>query len=129
MKINLVTVVGAYTETLEQMLRHYRDLGITSLSVHINADSLDDELVARVRKLSSSLEADIASVNVVPWSEAINPILYAMTRSEAPEEWFVLADADEFQVYPDALSDVLDYCNRSGYDFVEGCFVDRIASN
>jgi hypothetical protein len=129
MKINLVTVVGTSIETLDQMLSHYQNLGITTIRIHINANSCEDELVDDVRRLAGRWGAEIASVNVIPWSESINPLLYTLSRTETPDEWFILADADEFQVYPDALGEILKYCNERGYDFVEGCFVDRVAAD
>jgi hypothetical protein len=129
MKINLVTVVGSSTETLERMLDHYQNLGITKLRIHINASSCEEELIDDVRGAAARHSADIESVNVIPWSESINPLLHALTRADAPDEWFVLADVDELQVYPDALSEILKYCDQRGYDYVEGCFVDRVAAD
>src|SRR3712207_5947478 len=48
-------------------------------------------------------------------------------RSFFPHDWFVLADHDEFHVYPDDLQAMVAHCEREGYDAVTGNVVDRVA--
>jgi hypothetical protein len=129
MNVQLVTVVGASTDVLPHMLSHYYEQGVHSQLVHIHAAHRDDPLIERVKDIADSHGAEIASITVAPWSESINPILYKLSRGTAREAWFVLADSDELQRYPDGLVEALRFCDRRGYTFLEGCFVDRIAEN
>lgn len=41
----------------------------------------------------------------------------------------MVADCDEFQAYPDGLRQALEYCDANRFEFVEGCLVDRLASD
>ncbi|TDC15879.1 hypothetical protein E1265_26060 [Streptomyces sp. 8K308] len=64
-----------------------------------------------------------------PWHEDFNSALLRETMAEHPNDWWVVADLDEFHVYDRPLPDFLAYCEREGYDFVEGAFLDRVAEN
>jgi hypothetical protein len=46
-----------------------------------------------------------------------------------PDDWFVVADLDEFQVYDRPLADLVAWCDTHGYDYVEGCYLDRVAGD
>jgi hypothetical protein len=56
-------------------------------------------------------------------------MLYSRARTGQPDDWFIIADQDELQHYPDGIHCAIDYCNRHGYDYIEGCLIDRIASD
>jgi hypothetical protein len=126
-KIHLVTVVGSDVEFLPHMLAHYVDFGFDSLLVNVHLDSYGDALFDRVRKITDKFNGEIWSVFVGKWLQSVNPFLYAHTLRQKPHDWFVLADLDELQVYPEDLRSFFFKMDQSGFDFVEGCIVDRIA--
>jgi hypothetical protein len=39
----------------------------------------------------------------------------------------VLADQDELQVYPGDIFKLIERCKSRGYDYIMGCFVDRVS--
>jgi hypothetical protein len=127
--VHLVTVVGSYAGILPHMLRHYSGLGVNSFIVHTHAESLDDPVIEEIDQIVDTFGAKVASVNVFPWSATFNQILYRLDRPQRPTDWFILADQDELQFYRDGLFELLDYCDRSGYSYVEGAFVDRLAAD
>jgi hypothetical protein len=129
MRVCLVTVVGGEVLMLPHMLAHYRSLGIEQIVIHVNAQSCDDPIIERVRRTASIYSATIASVNIVPWFQFLNPLLYRQTLRHSSDAWFVIADQDELHEYPDSLSNIVAYCNQNNFDYVEGCFVDRVASD
>jgi hypothetical protein len=129
MNVHLVTVVGSYIDVLPHMLGHYKQLGVQSLIIHLHTSSCHDELIEKARSIVKMYDTDLASITVIPWSENINPLLYRMSQMKAPTDWFVLADQDELQRYPDTLFDALRYCEEKGYDYLEGAFVDRLSAD
>ena len=55
--------------------------------------------------------------------------LYNQTKMLFPNDWWIVSDDDEFQVYSKVISDIIKICDESGYEFVTGGFVDRIGKN
>jgi hypothetical protein len=53
--------------------------------------------------------------------------LYNLMKSKNPNDWWVIADIDEFHLYPnDDLKILITNCNKYGWDLVWGGFIDRI---
>ncbi len=127
MNIHLVTVVGSDVELLPHMLAHYAGFGFDSLLVNVHLEKYDDPLLARVQEISTEFGAEICSVFVGKWLQCVNPFLYRYTRRQKLSDWFVLADVDELQIYPEDIRSFLTRMDHLGFDFVEGCMIDRVA--
>jgi len=52
--------------------------------------------------------------------------LYNFVKQTKPNDWWIVSDDDELQVYPYEISDIIKECEMHGYDFVTGGFLDRI---
>lgn len=131
MGIHLVTVVGgrACLGTLRQFLAHYIDSGVDSVVLNVHATTRKGDVVGQIEAIAADFGIGMSSIVIGPWSQVINPMLYWVSRVTQPGEWFVVADHDEFQVYPDQLGAIVKTCERRGYDYVEGCFIDRAAKS
>lgn len=127
MIIHLVTVIGGSVDVLPHALAHYRGLGIQSCFLHVQIPSAADPLKARVEEIARQFGFSIASVNIGPWLHDTNRALYRQTLASRPDDWFLIADQDELQVYPQNLHSILEDCDRDGNDYIEGCFIDRFA--
>ena len=46
-----------------------------------------------------------------------------------PDDWWIVADDDELQLYSKPTYQIIDECEEYGYDFVTGGFVDRIGDD
>jgi hypothetical protein len=125
--IHLVTVVGGYIPLLDCMLCHYRDMGIDSLLVNVQLETYGDELYREVQAVARRYKAEIASVFIGKWNQSLNPYLYRQTMEQAPRDWFVLADCDELQVYPNGLAETISAADQGVFDYIEGFLVDRVA--
>jgi len=124
--IHLVTVVGEHIATLEPMLEHYRALGVDSFFVNLHLSSEDDPVREQVFDITKRFGCGVATVTVGNW-RMVQQELYIRQRYEYPDDWFILADQDEFHEYPRVVRDILAECERRGYHSLRGCFVDRIA--
>ena len=130
MQITLVTVVGVcHIGVLPHMLQHYRSLGVSDFIIKVHGDTHDEEGFRKLSEAAATVGANVASVHVRPWAGDLGHTLYCMARASKPNQWFLLCDADELQVYPDDLSQVVAYCEKHRYDYVEGCFVDRLSGD
>ena len=125
MPIHLITVVGGNVTVLRQMLSHYIGLGIDTFTIHAHGTTSTDPVLDEIESVSLSHGVRIASRTIGPWSQCINPQLYRASMQRYPNDWFVIADQDEFQVYPDDLRSLGGYCNRKGYDYLQGALIDR----
>lgn len=102
---------------------------MNSFWIYVNVPVGKDraELLAQVASTMEQYEN--SRVIKVPgaWLEA-QKVFYS-SISSCPNDWFVVADLDEFQLYPADLPTILAQCDRSGFDHIKGCFVDRIAAD
>jgi hypothetical protein len=127
--LHMTTVVGNHLVVFEHMLRHYKDSGIDSLLVNIHLDKHEDELYRNVRRIALRYHADIVAVFVGKWLQSVNPYLYQHTLSQAPNDWFLLADTDELQVYSSTVHAVIETAHNKGYDYIDGFFIDRLSAD
>jgi hypothetical protein len=128
--IHLVTVVGGIgVDMLPHLLRHYQELGIRSCFVIAHVPEPDEVFVARVAALAASCGVAIDSVEVGQDFPACKDRAFARVMTARPHDWFLPIDHDEFHVYPQGLAALIDRCERQGYDYVRGCFVDRVSDN
>lgn len=125
--LHLISVVGEYADVLPHMLSHYQSLGIDDFIIHAHATSSDDPILAKISTYAAEVGAVVASTSIVPWITSLNSVLYTISRSEYSDDWFIIADQDELQSYPDNLRSIIRYCDQNGYTFIEGSLVDRLS--
>jgi hypothetical protein len=57
-------------------------------------------------------------------------MLYNYITNKETNDWWVIADVDEFHLYPDNdLNKIINYCEENDYAIVRGGFIDRIGAN
>jgi hypothetical protein len=121
---------------LPQFVEHYRGIGVDrfflALQVEPSASQgAKDSDFARFRETLASLGVDEAWL----WDHEFNaPAMIKhqrMFQSEKlqPSDWIVWCDADEFQVYPSNLPDIIAGFETRKIDYVRGVFIDRIAAD
>ena len=120
--INLVTVVGHNTTLLPHMLNHYKDI-VDEIYV----------VVYRQHELDGILE-DVINLGIKPHKVVTEPKfnwervteLYNEVKRTKPNEWWVVSDDDEFHIYPKPLRELITECDKNGWEFITGGFLDRI---
>ena len=123
--LNLVTVVGENTHILPHMLKHYEDM-VDNIYVAVYRQSEDDGIVDEVRALG--IEPYFVYTEPKYNWERVTEI-YNSIKNTKPDDWWIVSDDDELQVYPRHVQDIVIECERYGYDFVTGGFLDRIGTN
>lgn len=123
--LNLVTVVGENTHILPHMLKHYEGV-VDEFHVIVYRQSEDDGILEEVEKLGIE-PCLIYTSEKYNWETVT--YLYNLVKKTKPDEWWIVCDDDELQVYPRPIKDIINECEKYGYDFVTGGFLDRIGTN
>jgi Glycosyl transferase family 2 len=124
-RIHLATVVGRSVPVLRHMLHHYRSLGVSSFYVNVLVQDDNDLIIRQVEEITKTVDWCVTSVHVGDWQKTQRQI-WRQTMDAHPEDWFILADQDEFQVYPCDLRQMIYDCEASGWDYITGCQIDRL---
>jgi len=122
----LVTVTGSRTNTLWHFFKYYEKL-VDEIYVVVyewEGMSTYDE-VERISK-------EFPNVQIIKRSkkEKFNwehvTYLYNQTKMLHPNDWWIVADDDEFHVYSKDLDTIIKDCEENGWELVRGGFIDRI---
>ena len=119
---NLVTVVGENTHILPHMLKHYENV-IDKAYVAVYRQSDDDGILEEIEELG--IEPFMVFTEPKYNWERVTEI-YNTIKQTKPNDWWIVSDDDELQVYPEPIEDIIEKCERKGYEFVTGGFLDRI---
>lgn len=122
---NLVTVVGENCNLLPHMLNHYKDV-VDKTYVVVYRQSKDDGILQEIEELGIEPYL-IVTEEKYNWNRVTD--LYNFVKSTKPNDWWIVSDDDELQVYPRPIHEIIDECENKGYDFVTGGFLDRISHN
>ena len=124
--MNLVTVCGHNTTMLYHMLRHYQP-NVKNFFVNIYANYEDDPIIEEATSICRELGIEPHKVWIEEpfnWDKVTE--IYNETISLKPDEWWIVADDDELQVYSKPIEEIVQECEENGWEFVRGGFIDRI---
>lgn len=120
--LNLITVVGENTHILPHMLKHYEGK-VDRVYVCVYRQSQDDNILEEIEELG--IEPFLVfTEEKYNWNRVTE--IYNSVKETKPGDWWIVADDDELQVYPLHPEEVVIECERYGYEFVTGGFIDRI---
>jgi hypothetical protein len=126
--IRLVTVIGHGINLLPHFIKHYQKYVDEIQIVCYNSD-LHPNISSQVKITISKYE----NINIVKevyhrnfdWQKVTD--LYNEVKLTCKNEWWVVADIDEFHLYPnDDLQTLIEDCKENGWDIVRGGFIDRL---
>lgn len=122
---NLVTVVGENTHILPHMLKHYEDK-VDKMFVVVYRQKDDDKILEQVEELGIT-PFWVVTEPKYKWDRVTD--IYNTVKLRHPNDWWIVSDDDELQLYPYDIEDIIKHCENKGYDFVTGGFLDRIGPN
>ena len=127
--IRLATVVGSRTNILWHFLTYYSEI-VDEICVGIydwsdrNLHKEVEEIIKSFPKAKIVLRHTAQKYN---WETVTN--MYNEIKSYHPNDWWVVADDDEFHEYGMSLEGIIEVCENNGWELVRGGFVDRIGPN
>lgn len=126
--IRLVTVMGHGPELLPHFIDHYSQYVDEIHIVPYISDvspNLNNEISNIVKDHDNVIVCDVVRDRVFDWNKVTQ--IYNYTKSKYPNDWWVVADIDEFHLYPnDDLKTLIQNCDEQGNTLVRGGFIDRI---
>jgi len=123
--LNLVTVVGENTHILPHMLKHYENK-VDKIYVAVYRQGTNDGILEEIEELGIK-PFMVFTEEKYNWHRVTE--IYNSVKQTKPNDWWIVADDDELQVYPEPLDDIIKECENKGYDFVTGGFLDRIGKD
>ena len=123
--VNLVTVVGKNTHLLPHMLKHYEGI-VDDVYVIVYRHSKDDNILNEIEELGIK-PYHIEVARKYDWNHVT--YLYNKIKLTRPNDWWIVSDDDELQVYPRPIEEIIEECEKNRYTFVTGGFLDRIGVN
>ena len=130
MKPKLVTVTGYRTNTLRQMLNHYKN-NVSEIHL-VNYYSTDRDNKTSFNEVREIAE-DFGCVyherkeRIFNWEAVTN--FYNEIKSMYPNDWWIVSDDDELQLYWDDIGSIIEECENNGWEFVTGGFIDKIGKD
>lgn len=126
--IKLLTVIGHGTELLPHFIEHYqKQVDEIEIAVYVTElNPLIGEDVSKIIKNYENVKISIQiNERIFDWEKVTQ--LYNFIKMKSSGEWFVIADIDEFQLYPNNdLRGLINDCEKNSWDIVRGGFIDRI---
>ena len=128
-EINIVTTVGLDPILLHHFIKYYKQLGVDNFYIVVWGDSKKvkyKEIVDVLETHNLEIYKDLRDVNTGD-AKYLNDI-YNDIISDKPNEWWIVADLDEFAVFPKPLKEFIqeDLVNN---DFAYGLVLDRVGEN
>lgn len=126
--IRLVSVIGHGKELIPHFINHYSSY-VDEIQFVIYETELYNNLTNEVTELIKGNEkvkiVKTIKDRIFDWEKVTQ--LYNFIKSKSPNDWWVVADIDEFHLYPnDNLKQIINDCDLNGWDLVRGGFIDRI---
>ena len=127
MTIRFITLIGRPITTLRPLLEHYVGLGVSTFEIFVHDSPRWTSLLPEVSRAADICpQADVRPVSG-DWLTVQTEVLDGMRNH--PDDWYIIADQDEFHLYPRNLTEILEEADERGIDHINGCLVDRIAGD
>jgi len=129
--IRLLTVIADGIELLPHFIKHYQQY-VDEINIAVYETDEHPLLGNEISELIGN-EENVKIVKVIK-NETYNvdkvTLLYNFIKSQKPNDWWVIANVNEFHLYPhDNLRYMVDNCEENGYQLVRGGVIDRITTD
>lgn len=128
--VRAITVIGHGVNLLPHYINHYLNyVKVDEIQIVVYETEMDSLLANDVKEIIANYDnVKIVRVHrdrIFDWEKVT--MLYNYITKQNPNDWWVIADIDEFHLYPnDNLPKLISNCNEYGWEVVRGGFIDRI---
>ena len=126
--IRALSVIGHGTNLIPHFIDHYSRY-VDEIQFVVYQSVIQPSLIEEVKEIIKNHKnvkiVKTIEDRVFDWEKVTT--LYNMVKTKNPNDWWVIADIDEFHLYPnDDLKKLVSNCEKFGWDLVRGGFIDRI---
>jgi hypothetical protein len=129
--IRLVTVIGHGVNLIPHFIQHYQHQ-VDEINIVVCVTELYPNIKEEVlNEIKNLINVKIVkTIHHEPFDWAKVTMLYNEIKLTHPDDWWVVADIDEFHIYPRLnLNHLINECDENGWEIVRGGFIDRIGNN
>ena len=125
--LNLVTVVGHNITMLPHMLSYYKQfVDESNIFIVVYRQDKNDGILEEIEKLGLTPHKVVTEPKF-HWERVTE--LYNEVKMSKPNDWWIVSDDDEIQIYPKPIDEMIDECETNGWEFITGGFLDRIGED
>lgn len=128
--IKVICVIGHGVSLLPHFIEHYYNMADEINFVVYESDlhpKLQREVKRAVRGKEKAKIVKTVYDRVFDWNRVTD--LYNEQIKKPGSSWYMIADVDEFHVYPEYPNYIVSDCDSRGWEVVRGGFVDRIGND
>ena len=107
------------------MLKHYENK-VDRMFVVVYRQSDNDTILEEIEELGIK-PFWVVTEPKFHWERVT--YIYNTVKIKHPNDWWIVSDDDELQLYPEPIEDIIKESERKGYEFVTGGFLDRIGKD
>jgi len=126
-KLRVVTVIGHGVNLLPHFLKHYNFADEICVVIYVSDSSpnIEEEIRDQLIHVWNAKIVKVYKGKSFDWNKVTE--LYNEVKSVHPNDWWIVADIDEFHVYPYGdPREVIKDCEKNGWELVRGGFIDRL---
>jgi len=126
--ITLIIPFGRDITLLRRNLDYYTEMGIQRilLSVHVRKE-WEEGFLDAINEIIADYPAEIADIHMEEHNASKKRYEAVISKYCNNNDWVIVADLDEFYEYSSPLPDVVNFCEKNGYDYISGEFLDRLS--
>lgn len=128
--IKLITVIGHGSNLLPHFIKHYENK-VEEIKIVIYVSDLCPTIENEVREIVKGYNrieiVDVINGFAHDWDLVTQ--MYNQVTSKFPDDWWVIADIDEFHLYSTPLYHIIANCEHNDWKIVRGGFIDRIGND
>lgn len=128
--IKLISIIGHGVSLLPHFIEHYYNM-VDEINFVVYESDLHPKLQRDVKRAIRGKEkAKIVKTvydRIFDWNRVTD--LYNEQIKKSVSYWYMIADIDEFQIYPESPNYIVSDCDSRGWEIVRGGFIDRIGNN
>ena len=129
--IRLGTVIGHGVNLIPHFIKHYKNY-VDEIQIVVYQSNVEPNLIEEVTEIIKNYDnvkiIKTIEDRVFDWEKVTQ--LYNFIKSKKPNDWWVIADIDEFHLYPnDDIENCIQNCENNGWLLMRGGFIDRIGKD
>ena len=118
--LRVVSVIGHGVNLIPHFIQHYSKFNVDEILFYVYESDLYPDLKRQVEeKIKDHKNVRICGFRksrVFDWEEVT--AIYNSCKDEHPNDWWMVADVDEFHLYNDHPRRIADDCEKNGWDLV-----------